>query len=148
MFYLLSFQNITKMMMESTDINSIAPSFTLPSISDIKKKFELKRLQRRVHNLEKIYFDNQYIEIIGCEHLRNVPGQHWKSRIYSLFHDAGLPSFFILDMFTYNLTDTVPSRVTVQLITYRVKLFVKSILIEYNITHKKENILVNITYDN
>jgi hypothetical protein len=68
MFYLLSFQNITKMMMESTDINSIAPSFTLPSISDIKKKFELKRLQRRVHNLEKIYFDNQYLEIIGCEH--------------------------------------------------------------------------------
>jgi hypothetical protein len=29
-------------------------------------------------NREKIYFHDQYIEIIGCEHLRHVPGQQWK----------------------------------------------------------------------
>jgi hypothetical protein len=143
-----NFRIHNKMMMESTNINPTTSFFTFSNMSDIKNKFELKRLKRRVDNLEKIYFDDQFIEIIGCEHLRNVPGQHWKSKIYSLFHDTGLPSFYIINMFTNNITDTVPSKVVIQLITYRVKLFVRSILIDFFLTHKKENMIVNIVYDN
>ena len=111
-----------------------------PSIETIRNKFILKRLTNKILRLKKIYFDEQSIIIKGCEHLRSVPGQHWRSKIHLLFHDAGLPRFYILDLFT----DKDPTTITIQLITYRAKLFVHSVLSDFFKTQKKNNIKVSI----
>jgi len=95
------------------------------------------------NQLEKIHFDDQTIVIEGCEHLRSVPGQHWRSKIYSLFHDAGLPRFYILEMSTDDITDNIPQKITIQLITYRVKLFVRSVLLEFFLSQNMQNISVS-----
>jgi hypothetical protein len=77
----------------------------IPSIETIRSKFILKRLTNKIFQLKKLYFDEQSIIIEGCEHLRSVPGQHWRSKIHLLFHDAGLPRFYILDLFADNTAD-------------------------------------------
>jgi hypothetical protein len=115
----------------SAQFQAMATPYELPSINTIQNNFYIKRLKRRLLQLEKIHFDDQTIVIEGCEHLRSVPGQHWRSKIYSLFHDAGLPRFYILDMSTDDITDNIPQKITIQLITYRVKLFVRSVLLEF-----------------
>ena len=128
----------------SDQFQEMMNTYELPSINTIQNNFYVKRLQRRLLHLEKIYFNKQTIVIEGCEHLRSIPGQHWRSRIYSLFHDAGLPRFYILDMRTDNITDTIPSKITIELITYRVKLFVKSVLLDFFLSQKKHNVNVYI----
>ena len=115
----------------SAQFQAMATPYELPSINTIQNNFYIKRLKRRLLQLEKIHFDDQTIVIEGCENLRSVPGQHWRSKIYSLFHDAGLPRFYILDMSTDDITDNIPQKITIQLITYRVKLFVRSVLLEF-----------------
>ncbi len=107
----------------------------IPSIETIRNKFILKRLTNKIFRLKKLYFDEQSIIIEGCEHLRSIPGQHWRSKIHLLFHDAGLPRFYILDLFTDKITD--PTTITIQLITYRAKLFVHSVLSDFFKTQKK-----------
>jgi hypothetical protein len=111
-----------------------------PSIETNRNNFILKRLTNKILGLKKIYFDEQSIIIKGCEHLRSVPGQHWRSKIHLLFHDAGLPRFYILDLFA----DKDPTTITIQLITYRAKLFVHSVLSDFFKTQKKNNIKVSI----
>jgi len=102
----------------SAQFQAMATPYELPSINTIQNNFYIKRLKRRLLQLEKIHFDDQTIVIEGCEHLRSVPGQHWRSKIYSLFHDAGLPRFYILEMSTDDITDNIPQKITIQLITY------------------------------
>jgi hypothetical protein len=121
----------------------MATPYELPSINTIQNNFYIKRLKRRLLQLEKIHFDDQTIVIEGCEHLRSVPGQHWRSKIYSLFHDAGLPRFYILEMSTDDITDNIPQKITIQLITYRVKLFVRSVLLEFFLSQNMQNISVS-----
>jgi len=127
----------------SAQFQAMATPYELPSIKTIQNNFYIKRLKRRLLQLEKIHFDDQTIVIEGCEHLRSVPGQHWRSKIYSLFHDAGLPRFYILDMSTDDITDNIPQKITIQLITYRVKLFVRSVLLEFFLSQNMQNISVS-----
>jgi|688.fasta_scaffold22795_4 hypothetical protein len=127
----------------SAQFQAMATPYELPSINTIQNNFYIKRLKRRLLQLEKIHFDDQTIVIEGCEHLRSVPGQHWRSKIYSLFHDAGLPRFYILDMSTDDITDNIPQKITIQLITYRVKLFVRSVLLEFFLSQNMQNISVS-----
>ena len=127
----------------SAQFQAMATPYELPSINTIQNNFYMKRLKRRLLQLEKIHFDDQTIVIEGCEHLRSVPGQHWRSKIYSLFHDAGLPRFYILDMSTDDITDNIPQKITIQLITYRVKLFVRSVLLEFFLSQNMQNISVS-----
>ena len=127
----------------SAQFQAMATPYELPSINTIQNNFFIKRLKRRLLQLEKIHFDDQTIVIEGCEHLRSVPGQHWRSKIYSLFHDAGLPRFYILDMSTDDITDNIPQKITIQLITYRVKLFVRSVLLEFFLSQNMQNISVS-----
>lgn len=124
----------------SAQFQAMATPYELPSINTIQNNFYIKRLKRRLLQLEKIHFDDQTIVIEGCEHLRSVPGQHWRSKIYSLFHDAGLPRFYILEMSTDDITDNIPQKITIQLITYRVKLFVRSVLLEFFLSQNMQNI--------
>lgn len=116
----------------------------LPSITAIQNKLIVQRLKKRVLLLEKVMFQPQTITIEGCENLRSVPGQHWKSRIWSLFNDTGLPRFYIVNMFTNELTTDIPSKITIELITYRVMLYVKCILIDFLLHQRKNNIHVYI----
>ena len=127
----------------SAHFQAMATPYELPSINTIQNNFYIKRLKRRLLQLEKIHFDDQTIVIEGCEHLRSVPGQHWRSKIYSLFHDAGLPRFYILEMSTDDITDNIPQKITIQLITYRVKLFVRSVLLEFFLSQNMQNISVS-----
>ena len=127
----------------SAQFQAMATPYELPSINTIQNNFYIKRLKRRLLQLEKIHFDDQTIVIEGCEHLQSVPGQHWRSKIYSLFHDAGLPRFYILDMSTDDITDNIPQKITIQLITYRVKLFVRSVLLEFFLSQNMQNISVS-----
>jgi hypothetical protein len=127
----------------SAQFQAMATPYELPSINTIQNNFYIKRLKRRLLQLEKIHFDDQTIVIEGCEHLRSVPGQHWRSKIYSLFHDAGLPRFYILEMSTDDITDNIPQKITIQLITYRVKLFVRSVLLEFFLSQNMQNISVS-----
>jgi hypothetical protein len=127
----------------SAQFQAMATPYELPSINTIQNNFYIKRLKKRLLQLEKIHFDDQTIVIEGCEHLRSVPGQHWRSKIYSLFHDAGLPRFYILDMSTDDITDNIPQKITIQLITYRVKLFVRSVLLEFFLSQNMQNISVS-----
>ncbi len=53
-----------------------------------------------------------------------------------------LPRFYILDLFADKITD--PTTITIQLITYRAKLFVHSVLSDFFKTQKKNNINVSI----
>ncbi len=123
----------------SAQFQAMATPYELPSINTIQNNFYIKRLKRRLLQLEKIHFDDKTIVIEGCEHLRSVPGQHWRSKIYSLFHDAGLPHFYILEMSTDDITDNIPQKITIQLITYRVKLFVRSVLLEFFLSQNMQN---------
>jgi hypothetical protein len=127
----------------SAQFQAMATPYELPSINTIQNNFYIKRLKRRLLQLKKIHFDDQTIVIEGCEHLRSVPGQHWRSKIYSLFHDAGLPRFYILEMSTDDITDNIPQKITIQLITYRVKLFVRSVLLEFFLSQNMQNISVS-----
>jgi hypothetical protein len=127
----------------SAQFQAMATPYELPSINTIQNNFYIKRLKRRLLQLEKIHFDDQTIVIEGCKHLRSVPGQHWRSKIYSLFHDAGLPRFYILEMSTDDITDNIPQKITIQLITYRVKLFVRSVLLEFFLSQNMQNISVS-----
>ena len=127
----------------SAQFQAMVTPYELPSINTIQNNFYIKRLKRRLLQLEKIHFDDQTIVIEGCEHLRSVPGQHWRSKIYSLFHDAGLPRFYILEMSTDDITDNIPQKITIQLITYRFKLFVRSVLLEFFLSQNMQNISVS-----
>ena len=112
----------------------------LPSIATIQNNLAVKRLKKRLYNIEQIHFNAQTIVIEGCEHLRGFSEQNWKSRIYSLFYDAGLPRYYILDMYADNMLDTFPAKITIELITYRIKLFVKSCLVEFLLARNKHNV--------
>lgn len=119
----------------------------LPSITAIQNKLLVQRLRKRIVQLEKVIFQPQTITIEGCQHLRGVPGQNWKSRILSLFNDTMIPRFYIVKMFTDDVTNDFPSRVTIELITYRVKLYVKCYLIDFLMHQRKNNVHVYITSD-
>ncbi len=119
----------------------------LPSITAIQNKLLVQRLRKRIVQLEKVIFQPQTITIEGCQHLRGVPGQNWKSRILTLFNDTMIPRFYIVKMFTDDVTNDFPSRVTIELITYRVKLYVKCYLIDFFMHQRKNNVHVYITSD-
>jgi len=137
-----SFRLSLKMAKWSDQFREMSHLQELPSIASIQNNLTVKRLKKRLFNLEKIYFNAQTIMLEGCEHLRSIPGQHWRSTIYSLFFDAGLPRFYILNMYTHNIIDTVPSTIIIQLISYRVKLYVNSVLLDFFSSQNKNNMEV------
>lgn len=96
----------------------------------------LRKLQQRYALLDHLFHHPHSIVIHGCQNLRSIPGQHWKSKIHSLFYDANLPQFWILDVINTNNED-LPNVITIQLIDIQVKLFVKATLQHFfNIQHK------------
>jgi hypothetical protein len=90
-------------------------------------------LQQRMFNIEQCYFNPQVLSLEGFEQLRSIPGQHWKSRVYTLFCDAYLPHTWILDIWKdpSHTTNEIPNTVHIQFISFRTKMYVKSALTHF-----------------
>jgi hypothetical protein len=112
--------------------------FLLPSVAAIQNKLMLKRLSKRVQDLEKIMFEAHTIRLEGIDYLSGIPGQHWTSRIYTLFTHANLPHTYILTMATSDTINDLPKTVDITLITYRVKLHTYYTLLHYFTEHRKD----------
>ena len=112
------------------DVNNI-PS---QHFQHIQNKLLITRIERRMFKIEQCYFNPQTLTIIGYNQLRNIPGQHWKSKIYTLFNDAYLPHYWVLDIWaspSHKPQNEIPVVVYIQLITFQAKMFVKSTLTEF-----------------
>ena len=114
-------------------------------VENIQNKLLINSIQHRLFNIEQCYFNPQVLTIEGYKQLRCTPGQHWKSRMYTLFCDAYLPHYWILDIWKSRLdnTDEVPNTVFVQFITLQAKMFVKNTLTDFFST---QNTNINV-YD-
>jgi hypothetical protein len=121
---------------EEKDQNAIPPE----AFQQIQNNLMIKRIEKRMYNIEQCYFNPQTLTIQGYNQLRNIPGQHWKSRIYTLFDDLNLPHYWILDIWeSPSHKSKIPFVVYIQLITFQTKMFVKSVLTEY-FTNQNSNI--------
>ena len=115
---------------EEDDEDIIPPE----TFQHIQNKLLIKRIEQRMFNIEQCYFNPQTLTIQGYNQLRNIPGQHWKSRLYTLFNDAYLPHYWILDIWaspSHKTDNEIPVILYVQLITFQAKMFVKSVLTEF-----------------
>jgi hypothetical protein len=114
-----------------------------PLIQALKLQPILYQSQNKILTIENIFFNPQLITIVGYDQLRSIPGQDWKSRILSLFYDANLPQFWVLDLWQDNNDNQdIPHKVIVQLITYHVKLYVASVLTHFFSSQNKANIYI------
>jgi len=102
-------------------------------IQNIQNSILIKNIERRLFNIEQCYFNPPTLTLQGYEQLRNTPGQHWKARIYTLFCDAYLPHYWILDIWKNPLDDPeeCPNTVYIQCITFRAKMFIKNTLTHF-----------------
>ena len=91
-----------------------------------QNKFMVKRLKKRIHTLNRIYFNAPTLKICGINHLRTTINQSDHSIVNKLFFDANLPQCWIASICPDNTTQ--PNTVYVTLITYHVKVFVQNIL--------------------
>ena len=109
----------------------------LSSMTAIQNKFQLQRLRRRLTHLEAVMFEPQCIILEGCENLRNIPGQNWKSRVYGLFTDAQLPHVYILNMRTDDIANVIPHKITIEIVSYCSKCYVYRKLYDF-LTDKRK----------
>lgn len=112
------------------------------SITKLQNSFSVKRIKKRLQTVEFAMFEPQTITLEGCPHLRGIRGQHWSSRIYALFTDAHIPHVYILNMNTDENMIEIPFKITIELATYRIKLYVYSVLLLFFTEHRKN---INIT---
>jgi hypothetical protein len=116
-------------------------------LQNIQNKLIIQNIKYRMYKVKQCYFNPETLEIVGYNLLRGTPGQHWKSRIYTLFCDAYLPHFWIIDIWKHSANNTnddeIPSVVYIQLISFRVKMFVQKSLTNF---FKDQNKNINV-YD-
>jgi hypothetical protein len=110
---------------------------SVPSITNIQNNLLIKRLKKRIITVEKQLFENPTITIEGCENLRGIPGQDWRSRILALFTDAHLSHSYIVDMQTTDIINEIPTSVTITVVTHHVKNYAYSSLILFLTNHHK-----------
>jgi hypothetical protein len=58
-------------------------NFLLPSVAAIQNKLMLRRIAKRIRDLEKNMFEPHTIHLEGIDNLQGIGGQHWTSRIYT-----------------------------------------------------------------
>jgi hypothetical protein len=113
---------------------------------NIQNKLLIQTIEQRMATIKQYYFNPQTLEIDNYNLLRSAPGQHWKSKIYTLFCDAYLPHYWIVDIYKNNSRTTneeIPTVVYIQLMSFPVKMFVKKSLTNF---FKDQNININV-YD-
>jgi hypothetical protein len=111
--------------------------FSLPSITQIQNKLLVKRIKKRILALEKTIFEPHTITLEGCENLRGIPGQHWRSRIFGLFTDANIPHSYIVNIRTTDFINDIPKKVTLFIITQHVKHYIYHTLGQFLAKHHK-----------
>ncbi len=103
-------------------------------IQNIQNKLIINKIEQKLFKLKQCYFNPQTLTIQGYNLLNHTPQDHWKSRLYTLFSDACLPHYYIIDCWknpSENMTDDFPNVIHIQLITYLAKMFVKETLIHF-----------------
>jgi hypothetical protein len=118
--------------LENEDIEELPSTL----IKNIQNKLLIQNIYKRLYIIEQCFFNPQSITIENFDQLRHIPGEHWTSRIYTLFRDTHIPQFYILDIFTDEENtnhdeQSVPNTVYVQLISFRTKMFVMSKLTHF-----------------
>jgi hypothetical protein len=149
---------------ENEDIDELP----LPVIQNIQNKILIQKLHKRLYTLEEHFYYPQTLTLEGCEQLNSIAGEHWTSRFYTLFREAQIPPFYILDVWKDDINidnnivndndndndtpthkdnntrfDIVPHTVYIQLITYRAKMLAKSKLNLYFSTLPNCSININ-----
>jgi hypothetical protein len=102
-------------------------------IENIQNKLLIKNIEKRMFEIEQCYSNPQVLTIEGYNLIKNTNEQHWKSRIYNLFCDAKLPHYWILDIWKnpLNKPNEIPNIVYIQCITFRAKMYIKSVLTDF-----------------
>jgi hypothetical protein len=113
------------------------PLPTLPSLH-----YELHQLQEQIEVLEKLIMEHQLISITGISHLKSEMGQNWKDKVYTLFFEARIPLYWILDIVPDEDNPDEPDIVYVYFINYHVKNKVNEILPFYLENHYNNNVLI------
>ncbi len=119
--------------------------FIGPDIAqNIQNKLILNKIEKQIFKIKQCYFNPQTLTIQGYNLLNHTPENHWKSRLYTLFSDACLPHYYIIDCWkdpSNNMMNDIPNVIHIQLITYLAKMFVKETLIHF-LTYSNFNINV------
>ena len=110
---------------------------SLPSITSIQNKLLIKRLKKRIIAVEKELLTPPIITIEGCENLRGIPGQDWRSRILALFTDAQLSHSYIVDMQSTDIINEIPTIVTITVVTRHVQNYAYCSLLLFLTNHRK-----------
>ena len=132
-----------RLKMNTSTIDDVtAELFSKQFLENLREKVLITKLNQKIRKIEETLFDPYVICITGYEYLQSVPGEHWTNRIKNLWKDAGLPSYYILDM--YCEVDKKPSNtliIFVELISSPVKIFVKNRLNHFIQCQNKETII-------
>ena len=105
----------------------------------LQHQMQISRLKRRINEIEKIHQNPNIIHIYGYDYLQSIPGEHWTNRIKNLWKDAGLLSYYVLEMYC----DETPSkRISIELVSYPVKLFVTKRLKHFVHCQNKSHLII------
>ena len=119
--------------------------FIGPDIAqNIQNKLILNKIEKKIFKIKQCYFNPQTLTIQGYNLLNHIAQNHWKSGLYTLFSDACLPHYYIIDCWkdpSDNMINDIPNVIHIQLITYLAKMFVKESLIRF-LTYSNFNINV------
>lgn len=128
--------------MEFKENKDVIPS---KMIENIQNKLLIKNIELRMFNIEQCYFNPHVLSIEGVNQLQSTYSQHWKSKIYTLFRDTFLPHSWILDIWKdpFHDTNESPNTVHIQFVSFRSKMYVKSILTHF---FSYQNLSINV-YD-
>jgi len=106
---------------------------------NIENKIIIQNIQHRANIIKQYCFNPQTLEIVNYNLLRGTPDEHWKNKIYTLFCDANLPNYWIVDIWkkpSDNINKEIPPVVYIQIISFCTKMFVKNTLTYFFKNHQ------------
>jgi hypothetical protein len=115
--------------------------FSPKLIKNLQLQMRLTKLKRRLTRIQNDNHTSYAIDIEGYRFLRSTPGEHWTNCINTMFIDAGLPTFYILNMSGQSDNFDDITTITVELISFPVKMYVKKRLLHFLQCQHKEDII-------
>ena len=103
---------------------------------------QISILKQRILDIENLILVPNIIHIYGYEHLQHMPGEHWTNCIKNLWKDAGLPSYYVLDLYC---DEPFSKRICIHLVSYTVKLYVAKRL-RHVVQSQNKDHLILISY--
>lgn len=114
--------------LENEDINKLPNAL----IQNIQNKILIQKLYKKIRTIEQLFFYPQTLTLENCESLQMIPGEHWTSKIYTLFYNAQIPQDYIYDIYE-NEDDLspIPHTIYIQFVSFRAKMHAKNVLTHY-----------------